>query len=141
MVIGAMFKYKLLKYIDFIGSLRGWAAVGWHSVVFVTAMSLTVVWTLPARAQLSLGGDGFDQPIEDRVAEVVEEGVEETVEDSVGDSVAEQVEDAVEEAIEEQTLSLGGDGIDKRIEERFEESVEESVEDGAEEEVAEACPL
>ena len=138
MVIGAMFKYKLLKYIDFIVSLRGWRSLGWHSVAFVTAMSLASVWTLPARAQLSLGGDGFDQPIEDRVEEVVEEAVEETVEDSVGDSVAEQVEDAVEEAVEERTLSLGGDGIDQRIEERFEESVEESVEDGVEEEVADA---
>ena len=137
MVIGAMFNYKLLKYIDFILPQGAGNGLNWRSVIIATALSAMLVGAIPVRAQLSLGG-APERVVEEQVEESVEEAVEETVENSVGDSVAEQVEDAVEEAVEERTLSLGGDGIDQRIEERFEESVEESVEDGVEQEVVDA---
>jgi hypothetical protein len=137
MVIGAMFKYKLLNYIDFLSAKGAGSGVNWRPVFIATVLSVTLVGAIPVRAQLSLGG-APERVVEEQVEESVEEAVEESVEDSVGDSVAEQVEDAVEEAVEERALSLGGDGIDQRIEERFEESVEESVEDGIEDEVVDA---
>ena len=70
MVIGAMFKYKLLNYIDFLSAKGAGSGVNWRPVFIATVLSVTLVGAIPVRAQLSLGGAP-----ERVVEEQVEEGI------------------------------------------------------------------
>ena len=121
-------------------------SAGGYPALLLLLLLVVPLFSAPAHAQLTFGGEGVEEEVEEQVEEQVEDQVEDSVtdettdaaEEEVADSVEEQVIDDAEEAVEDE-LTFGGvsNPVEDEVEEQVEEQVEDQVADQAEESVEE----